>query len=129
MGGNFLGSHTLEALNVIESLVGNPHIDEIKTDVTLEHVLDRLDIIEKNMMNVQKQNELDKKLIDHVYKLDGAIKNISKRVKIIETIKANENQPSRIDKIEEVIETLGSTLSSLKTKKVETSVGNKIKFI
>ena len=46
MGGNFLGAHTLEALTVIESL-GNPPIDEIKTDVTLEHVLDRLDIIEK----------------------------------------------------------------------------------
>ena len=80
-------------------------------------------------MNVQKQNELDKKLIDHVDKLDGAIKNISKRVKIIETMKANENQPSRIDKIEEVIETLGSTLSSLKTKKVETTVGKKPKLI
>ena len=47
MGGNFLGAHTLEALNVIESLVGNPPIDEIKTDITLEHVLDRLDAIKK----------------------------------------------------------------------------------
>ena len=91
MCGNFLGSHTLGDLNVIEILVGNPPIDEIKTDVTLEHVLDRLDIIEKNIINIQKQNELDKKLIDHVDKLDGAIKNISKRVKDIETMKANEN--------------------------------------
>ena len=52
MGGNFLGAHILEALNVIESLVGNPPIDEIKTDVTLEHVQDRLDTIEKNIMNI-----------------------------------------------------------------------------
>ena len=29
MGGNFLGAHTLEALNIIESLVGNPPINEI----------------------------------------------------------------------------------------------------
>ena len=129
MGGNFLGAHTLEALNVIESLVGNPPIDEIKTDVTLEHVLDRLDTVEKNIINVLKKNELDKMLIDHVYKLDGSIKNISKRVKAVETMKASENQPSRIDKIEEVIETLGSTLSSLKIKKGEATVGKKSKFI
>ena len=102
--------------------MGNPPIDEIKTDITLEHVLNRLDTIEKNIIKIQKQNELDKKLIDHVDKLDGAIKNISKRLKTIETLKASENQPSRIDKIEEVTETLGSTLSSLKTKKVETTV-------
>ena len=89
MGGNFLGAHTLEAPNVIESLVGNPPIDEIKIDITLEHVLNRLDTIEVNIINIQKQNELDKKLIEHVDKLDGAIKNISKRVKVIETIKAN----------------------------------------
>ena len=50
-------------------------------------------------------------------------------VKAIETMKASENQPSRIDKIEEVIETLGSTLSSLKTKKGEATVGKKPKFI
>ena len=117
MGGNFLGAHTLEALNVIESLVGNPPIDEIKTDITLEHVLNRLDTMEENIINIQKQNELDNKLIEHVDKLDGAIKNISNRIKVIETIKASENQPSRIDKIEEVIKSLGATLSSLKTKK------------
>ena len=39
------------------------------------------------------------------------------------------NQPSRIDKIDEVIETLGSTLSSLKIKKGEATVGKKPKFI
>ena len=62
-------------------------------------------------------------------KLDGAITNISKRLKVVETIKASENQPSRIDKIEEVIETLGSTLSALKTKNVEAMVGKKPKFM
>ena len=64
MGGKILGAHTLEALNVIESLVGNPPINETKTEITLEHVLDRLDAIEKNIFNIQKQNELDKKLIN-----------------------------------------------------------------
>ena len=69
MGGNLLRAHTLEALNVIESLVGNPPINETKTDISLEHELDRLDAIEKNISNIQKQNEIDKKLIDHVDKL------------------------------------------------------------
>src|SRR5664279_1463885 len=47
-GGNFLGAHTLEAFNVIESLVGTPPIDETKTEITLEHIMKRLDVIEKN---------------------------------------------------------------------------------
>ena len=92
-------------------------------------MLDRLDDIQKNISNIQKQNEIDKKLVDHVDTLDGSIKNISKIIKVVETIKASENQPSRIDKIEEVIEPLGTTLSSLKTKKIEATSGKKPKFM
>src|SRR5664279_2457704 len=47
-GGNFLGSHTLEAFNVIESLVGTPPIEETKTEITMEHLMKRLDTIENN---------------------------------------------------------------------------------
>ena len=42
-------AHTLEALNVMENLVGTPHIDEVKTEVTLGNVMERLDQIEKSM--------------------------------------------------------------------------------
>jgi hypothetical protein len=38
-GGNFLGAPALEACNLIESLVGVPPINIIKTEVTLEEVI------------------------------------------------------------------------------------------
>ena len=44
-------------------------------------------------------------------------------------LKSKDDDPSRIDKIEEVIDALGTTLSSIKTKKVETSVNKGPKFI
>ena len=37
--------------------------------------------------------------------------------------------PSRIDKIEEIIDTLGTTFSSIKTKNVETPENKEPKFI
>ena len=47
----------------------------------------------------------------------------------METLKSKDDDPSRIDKIEEVIDALGTTLSSIKTKKVETPVKKGPKFI
>jgi hypothetical protein len=41
-GGNFLGTPTLEACTLIESLVGVPPIHVVKTNVTLEEVLEKL---------------------------------------------------------------------------------------
>src|ERR1043165_9571063 len=45
---------------------------------------------------------------------------MQKNVKTLETIKYLDEKSSRIEKIEEVIETLGTTFSSIKTKKDET---------
>ena len=47
----------------------------------------------------------------------------------MENLKSKENDPSRIDKIEEVIDALGKNLSSIKNKKVETLVMKGPKFI
>ena len=47
----------------------------------------------------------------------------------METLKSKDDDPSRIDKIEEVIDALGTTLSSIKTKKVETPVRKGPKFM
>src|SRR3954447_23849644 len=38
-GGNFLGTPALEAYNLIESLVGIPPTDVVKTEITLEDVV------------------------------------------------------------------------------------------
>ena len=59
-------------------------------------------------------------------RLDSSIKNVNKT---LETLKSKDNNPSRIDKIEEVIDALGTTLSSIKTKKVETPVRKGPKFM
>ena len=48
-GGNFLGINTLEAFNVIESLVGTPPTNDSKIEITLEHVMQRLEVIEDNV--------------------------------------------------------------------------------
>ena len=60
-GGNFLGIPALEACNLIESLVGTPPTKDIKTEITLEDVIKKLDSMEKNLPNfldnISKINE------------------------------------------------------------------------
>jgi hypothetical protein len=46
-GGNFLGTPSLEACTLIESLVGVPPIHVVKTKVTLDEVLEKLSSLEK----------------------------------------------------------------------------------
>jgi hypothetical protein len=40
--GNFLGTPALEACTLIESLVGVPPIHDVKSEITLEEVLEKL---------------------------------------------------------------------------------------
>src|SRR4051812_4260862 len=49
--------------------------------------------------------------------------------KTLDTIKSHDLDPSRIEKIEEIIDTLGTTFSSIKTKKVETPEREEPKFV
>jgi hypothetical protein len=51
-GGNFLGTPALEACTLIESLVGVPHIHVVKTEVTLDEVLEKLSSLEKSLPNI-----------------------------------------------------------------------------
>ena len=50
-GGNFLGTPALEACNIIESLVGTPPTKDIKVEITLEDVINKLDSMEKFFPN------------------------------------------------------------------------------
>src|SRR3954454_13489118 len=52
-----------------------------------------------------------------------------KIIKTLETIKSHDLDPSRIDKIEEIIDTLGTTFSSIKTKMVETPTKREPRFV
>jgi hypothetical protein len=51
-GGNFLGTPALEACTLIESLVGVPPINVVKTEITLEEVIEKLSSLEKSLPNL-----------------------------------------------------------------------------
>jgi hypothetical protein len=51
-GGNFLGTPALEACTLIESLVGVPPIHVVKTEVTLDEVLEILSSLEKSLPSI-----------------------------------------------------------------------------
>ena len=117
MGGNFLGTSALEACNLIESLVGSPPpTKEIKTEITLEDVIKRLDSMENFFLdNASKGNE--------------SIEDINGRITALETSNTLDTHNHRIYELEEAMETLSSTFSSIKTKKEKAFVGREQKFI
>jgi hypothetical protein len=51
-GGNFLGTPALEACTLIESLMGITLIHVVKTEVTLEEVVEKLSSLEKSLPNL-----------------------------------------------------------------------------
>jgi len=117
ISGNFTEAPVWEALNVIENLVGSLPIASIKEDITLAHIMRKLENIELEMPSIDRMNELERKIQGNLNRLDNSMQKI---IKTLETIKTLDEKSSRIEKIEEVIETLGTTFSSIKTKKDET---------
>src|SRR3954454_7367382 len=77
----------------------------------------KLQKIELEMPTIDRVNELDRKIQGNLNRLDNSMQKI---VKTLETIKSLDEKSSMIEKIEEVIETLGTTFSSIKTKKDKT---------
>ena len=71
----------------------------------------KLEKIELEMPSITKINELDRKIQGNLNRLDSSMHKI---VKTLETIKFHNLESSRIDKIEEVINTLGTNFSSIK---------------
>src|ERR1043165_6986095 len=78
------------------------------------------------MPSIDRVNELDRKIQGNLNRLDSSMQ---KNFKTLETIKSLDEKSSRIEKIEEVIETLGTTFSSIKTKKDETPTKKEPKFV
>ena len=107
----------MEACNLIESLVGSPPpTKEIKTYITLEDVIKRLDSMENFFL-------------DNASKGNGSIEDINERITALETSNTLDTHNHRIDGLEEAMETLSSTFSSIKTKKEKAFVGKGQKFI
>ena len=117
ISGNFTEAPVWEALNVIENLVGSLPVANIKEDITLAHLMRKVENIELEMPSIDRINELERKIQGNLNRLDNSMQKI---IKTLEAIKTLDEKSSRIEKIEEVIETLGTTFSSIKTKKDET---------
>src|SRR4051812_5790325 len=61
INGNFIQAPVWEALNVIENLLGSLPI-AIKEDITLAHIMKKLENIELEMPSIYRMNELDRKI-------------------------------------------------------------------
>jgi DNA-directed RNA polymerase subunit H (RpoH/RPB5) len=118
-GGNFLGTPALEACTLIKSLVGVPPIHVVKTEVTLEEVLEKLSSLEKSLPNI----------LDNASRVNELIESLGKRITVLEASTTLDSQNLRIGKLEESMETLSSIFSSLKFKKEKAFVGNDQKFM
>ena len=62
INGNFLEAPVWEALNVMENLVGIPPITVTKDEVTLAHIMSKLEKIELEMPSMSKINEVDHRI-------------------------------------------------------------------
>jgi hypothetical protein len=67
-------------------------------------------------------------LLNNTSQYNELIESISKRITVLEASTIHDSQNLRIGKLEEAIETLGSTFSSLKFKKEKAFVGKEQKF-
>src|ERR1041385_4734485 len=86
----------------------------------------KLDKIELEMPSINKISELGRKVQGNLNRLDSSMHKI---FKTLEIIKSHDLDPSRIDKIEEIIDTLGTTFSSIKTRKEETPEKKEPRFV
>ena len=91
----------------------------IKTEITLEDVIKKLDSMEKNLPN----------FLENVSKANESIVSINERIAVLEASNTHDTQNHRIGELEEAMETLSSTFSSLKTKREKAFVGREQKFI
>jgi hypothetical protein len=112
-GGDFLGTPALEACTLIESLVGVPAMHVVKTEVTLEEVVEKLSSLEKSLSN----------FLDNASQVNELIESIGKRITALEASTIHDSQNLRIGKLDEYMETLSSIFSSLKFKKEKAFIG------
>ena len=54
--------HSLDAFSAMGNLVGSPPLMVNETTLTLEHVMERLDAIEKKMLTEENIEKLDKRM-------------------------------------------------------------------
>ena len=65
-GGDFMSSHTFDAYNAMLDLFGPPPLLINGTVLTLEHVMQWLEIIENKISTIELIENLDKKIHNHI---------------------------------------------------------------
>ena len=111
-----MGSHTFDSYNAMIDLFGSPPLLVNGTILTLEHVTQRLEIIENKVATVELIENLDKKIHTQITQYGSKVGVTLKNLKAKEPI-VNEKidkDSTRIDKLEEIITNLGSTFSAIK---------------
>lgn len=116
-GGNFRMCPPLDAFNALGNLVGSPPLMVNGTILTLEHVMQKLDAIETNMITLEHVERLETKMQNLANrfgsKLGDAIKILREKEPIIHD--RLEESPARIDKLEEILSNLSLAFSSINT--------------
>ena len=86
-GGNFLGSHTFDSYNAMLDLFGSPPLLVNGTVLTLEHVMQRVEIIENKVATVELIENLDKKIHNRISqygsKVGVTLKNIKEKEPLV----------------------------------------------
>ena len=80
-GGNFLMSPPFDALNAMGNLVGSPPLMVNETILTLDHVRERLDAIEKKMLTEDHMEIIHKKMHNFATNLGSKEGDIFKLLK------------------------------------------------
>ena len=109
----------LDAFNAMGNLVGSPPLMINETTLTLEHVMEILDAIEKKMLTEEHIENLDKKMHNFATKIGSKAGEVFKLLKEKGTVihERIEESPSRINKLEEIFSNLSTAFASAKTIK------------
>ena len=111
-----MSSHMFDAYNVMLDLFGPPPLLVNGTVLTLEHVMQRFDIIENKIATVESIEYLDNKIHNHITQYGSRVGVTLNFFKEKEPI-VNERidlDSTRIGKLEDIITNLGSAFSYLK---------------
>ena len=111
-----MSSHMFDAYNAMLDLFGPPPLLINGTVLTLEHVMQRLDIIENKIATVELIENLDKKIHNHITQFGSRVGVTLKNLKEKEPI-VNEKidlDSARIGKLEDIITNLGTVFSPMK---------------
>ena len=126
-----MGSHAFDSYNAMLDLFGSPPLLVNGTILTLEHVMQRLEIIENKVATIELIENVDKKIHNQISqygsKVGVTLKNIKEKEPIVNE-KINHNSV-RIDNLEGIITNLGTAFSSIKNTPSPSTKVSKLMYV